>query len=92
MIVDVVQFLMPDGRQKEITTELPDECEGLYRNMLECGCRFEAEVLTTGEVSVTISDDEGDVDIVLSKNCPDVQGGMAAMLQRQLWLNPKEGL
>lgn len=84
---DVLQYLLPDGRQKKINTELPAELESAYRDMLACGCRLEAEVLTTGEVSVTIFDlgTEDDRDISVTPNGPEVPAGMIAMLQREAW-------
>lgn len=83
--VDVIQFLMPNGKQKLATTRLPESHKEQYRQMIVCGCRFEAEQLTTGEVSVTISDGEGDVDISITRNGPAVQNGMIAMLERAKW-------
>lgn len=52
----------------------------------------EAEMLRTGEVSLTISDpkEEMDVDIEVMPNGPDVQRGMVAMLGRRLWHKPSQ--
>lgn len=49
------------------------------------GCRFEAEVLSTREVSITISDSEEDLDIAIVKNGPEVKAAMEEMLKRGSW-------
>ena len=86
MQVDVMQYLKPDGRQTPATVELPDAHKKAYQRMIDSGCRFEAEVLTTGEVSMTVSDGEEDIDINVSENGPLVLVGMSEMLERELWL------
>ncbi len=85
--VAVVQYLMPDGQREQTGTRLSRELEPLYRDMVKRGCRFEAEMLTTREISVTIFNikDEEDVDISVTSNGPEVQAGMVAMLERQQW-------
>jgi hypothetical protein len=83
--VKLIQFLRPDGRENPVETDLPDCANDDYQDMLAAGCRFEAEMLMTDEVSVTISDDGSDIDISLTPNGPEVQRGMVAMLSRRLW-------
>lgn len=88
---EVVQFLMPDGRRRDTSTKLPMACRPAVEEMQKAGCRFEAEMLTTGEISVTISNPkEGeDIDISLTPNGPEVQAGMIAMLDRAMWKSKK---
>ena len=81
----VVQFMRPSGRQNPTSTMLSDEVLPIYREMQAAGCRFEAEVLRTGQVSVTISDDEADRDIEIVANGPGVQDAMEKMLKRRRW-------
>lgn len=83
----VIQFMMPTGRQVERTTELPIETIEAYHDMHKHGCRFEAEMLMTGQVSSTISHpgQEADVDIEITPNGPEVQAGMMAILKRGQW-------
>lgn len=83
----VIQYYRPGGWPEQTGTRLPREAEPGYRDMVACGCRFEAEVLTTGEVSVTIFNikDEIDVDVSLTGNGPAIQAGMVDMIKRQLW-------
>lgn len=68
-------------------TNLPSDTRAAYEDMVKCGCRFEAEVLPNGIVSMTISNpDQGeDVDVSLTANGPQIQKGMADMLRRGRW-------
>lgn len=91
MKVFVTQYMRPDGRKVQANTELPDAIERTYMNMLGAGCRFEAEVLTTGEVSVTVTNDEEDVDSEVVPNGPEVQAAMLRLLQRKAWMPEKGG-
>lgn len=81
----VTQFLRPDGRQKKFTVEMPDELHEPYVDMVNSGCRLEAEVISTGEVSVTVTSDEADVDIRVTRNDDSVVTALKEMLQAQKW-------
>lgn len=83
----LTQFLRPDGESKQVTTDLPIEVEPLYKSMLEAGCQLHAEVLSTQEVSVTVSNvaAEVDIDFSVTQNGPDVISGIVAMLRRESW-------
>jgi len=85
--VQVIQYLMPDGRTRFVKTDLPIEVQQDYNDMLASGCRFEIEMLQTGHVSATIfnPEKEEDVDISITSNGPDVQTGMVEMLKRRQW-------
>ena len=85
MEVKVKQYLMPNGRVRECTTKISDNVKDLYEEMLQSGCWFEAEMLTTGEISVTISDGEEDIDIRVINNGPEVQNALVEMLKGALW-------
>lgn len=80
------QFIRPYGHKKTVETDLPIDVEPLYKDMQAHGCRLECEVLLTGEVSVTVSDDGADHDFSVTPNGPAVQPGIAAMLRRRSWL------
>jgi len=84
---DIIQFMRPDGRQVERTVELPKQFEPNYLNMINSGCRFESEVLSTGEVSLTLANtaEEEDVDIEVVENGPEVPLALVGMLKRLLW-------
>ena len=85
--VPVWQYMMPDGRVVQTCTDLGIEVQSLYIEMVKAGCRFEAEVLRTNEVSITISDPLVgiDLDCSITPNGPQVQVGMVEMLKRKAW-------
>ena len=87
----VTQYLRPNGQKQTVETTLPDEVLNLYNEMIAADCRFEAEVLTTEQVSTSITSmhgDEGepmDIDSRITPNGPEVQQGMIAMLKAKRW-------
>lgn len=82
---EVIQYLMPDGRQRNVLTELPESSRIDYVDMQRAKCRFEIEILRNGLVSVTITSADEDVDIEVIPNGPEVQPAMVKMLARRLW-------
>jgi len=84
---DVTQFLLPNGRRRNTTVQLPAKWEEAYKSMQKSGYQFEAEILTTGEVSLTIATltEGADVDIEIVPNGPDVCDALVAMLERCRW-------
>lgn len=87
---NLTQFIRPDARQVAVACDLPIEVEPLYQQMLNDGCRLECEVLRTGEVSVTVSDGDNDIDFSITPNTPLVHNGIVDMLKRQSWLKLKQ--
>ncbi len=83
--VSVIQYLKPVGHQKRVLTELPIESQANYLDMDKAGYYFEAEMLRTGDISVTISKEGFDLDIEVIPNGPGVQEAMVKMLERRLW-------
>lgn len=83
--VEVKQLFAPDGRDSVMKTVLPLNCFSDVSEMQFAGLHFEAEVLSTGEVSISISSDDEDVDMEIVPNGPSVQEAMKAMLSRRLW-------
>ena len=84
---NVIQFMKPDGRQVIQYTDLPIEYKEKYEDMESRGCRFEAEVLNTGDISLSIGNPrkDVDVDIEIVSNGPRVKDALIDMLNRQLW-------
>ena len=84
--IDIVQFMRPDGRQNPQKTDLPIRFKEAYDEMLTAGCRFEAEVLTTNEVSITITHPEhGDLGIEIIPNGPKVPEAMNRLMEERPW-------
>ncbi len=71
--IPFVQYMRPNGRRVEgdscpVNINLAPKVQDIRDN----GWVFECEVLTTGQVSLTVSDGEEDVGIELSVNGPSV--------------------
>jgi hypothetical protein len=71
VIVELIQFMRPNGRQVPSSCEVSDDLASNYRALREAGCRLTAEVLMTGVVSQAIEHSEGDFAIELCQNAPD---------------------
>lgn len=83
MIIEITQYHLPDGRRTTETTTIADSLKDKYELIRKLGLSLTAEVLSTGNVSCTITDNElGDIDISLTKNGPEVQVGIEKMLAR----------
>ena len=69
--VPFTQYLRPNGRQVFVTIDVTDGLDQKVRDILDAGLRFECEELSTGQISLTITDpEEGDVDIRVVSNGP----------------------
>lgn len=72
--VPVTQFLLPDGRKREVSINRPKAVADQALEVIATGLRFEAEILSTGEVHMTVADTEESLDLhsVLVRNGPQV--------------------
>ena len=82
----VTQFMRPNGRKVAKWTRISTTFEPFYESMKEAGCQLQAEVLSTKEVSLTITNDETDLDIRVVPNDSAVQQAICDLLQDQSWL------
>ena len=88
-VAEVTQFFLPNGNAKLMRVDLPVDSEPDYIAMTKAGYHFEAEVLRSGAVSLTISNHDTDFDTALVQNGPAVKEVLADMLKRRLWENAK---
>lgn len=72
MEVTFIQYLSPDGRQKRVQIDRPEAVARKARAIWEAGYALEVEVLSTGEVSLSIGNGEEDRAIELCANGPEV--------------------
>ena len=74
VMIPFTQFLLPDGRQKPATLPVSAKLARVARELIEGGHEFHAEILTTGEVSLTCFDPREEVDIAIEvcANGPEV--------------------
>jgi len=71
MEIPFTQFLMPDGRQRPMIIDRPDDIGEKAKQLLESGCRLEIEMLQTGEISMTVERDrsDGEIDLLAQEIC-----------------------
>lgn len=83
MAVPFTQFLLPDGRQKEIEISLDPDVEAKAQDIIAAGYKFEIEILRTGIISATIADpiQEEDVAHALMRNGIQVPPGITKMIE-----------
>jgi len=85
-VIPFTQYLRPDGRKKMISIERPPEIEALAQSFLDRGGWFEAEVLTTGHVSLTacfnMPDGDNDIEIELAQNGPGVEAAVDRLVRK----------
>ena len=81
MIVQVTQFIRPNGRQEPYTTEVSDECAVGYETMQRNKCRLTAEIIFGDMVSLCIEHEFGDYRMRLMPNGPQVQAELTDMLK-----------
>ena len=69
MTIPFTQYLRPNGLKVPMSINCRANVEEKAQRIIKNGYRFECEVLTTGEVSLTITNDEdGDVAIKVVLN------------------------
>lgn len=60
MTIPFTQYMRPDGRKNEGGFDRPEEVEAVARELLAQGVHFDAEVLSTGHLSLTAEKDDLD--------------------------------
>ena len=72
MTIPFTQFLRPAGRVRQTGIDMPENIEHMAHQLIDLGYRFEAEILTTGEVSLTCENGDELLSIQLCANGPPV--------------------
>lgn len=88
MGIRFVQYMRPDGHQKLIYITIDEDYDRRANVILNEGFVFEIEVLTTGEVSMTISNDEADLFIEICENGPAVVEHVKKLIDNFYSSNP----
>ena len=70
--VTFTQFVLPRGEKREVSIERPQAVADKADRIIAAGLKLECEVLRTGDVSLTIADDEQDLAIKVVPNGPGV--------------------
>ena len=66
------QYMRPDGRKVPTEIDRPIRIHRKAIDLMEIGCTFESEVLTTGEISLTVAYEGEDIAIEICPNGPEV--------------------
>lgn len=74
------QYMLPDGRPEAIAIDRPIVVADKADQIRDAGFRLEAEVLTTGQVHMTVTSDEADVASVICSNGPEVLDAVDSMI------------
>ena len=89
MEVHITQYMRPSGRKMDVTAVIEDEFKPIYDQMMKAGYRFEAEVLRTNEVSITIAglveNEMMDIDIEIIPQGQTAEKTLELMLKRAAW-------
>ena len=82
--IPFTQYLRPNGRKFQTSIERPKEIADKAFKLIDSGYRFEAEILTTGQVSFTIHDiaEEEDVAIEICANGPLVPSAVDRLIAK----------
>lgn len=75
MAIYFTQYCLPDGHKKRISIERPEEVEVKAHYLIDRGCYFEAEILTTGMVALYAyrrDDEDNELAIEVTPNAPGV--------------------
>lgn len=88
MPISFTQYLLPDGRRQPISIDRAEDIEALAQRFIAAGGKFEAEVLTTGVVSLTaafdVDGEQEDIAIKLCGNGPGVGGAVDELVREAI--------
>ena len=91
MIVEVTQYMRPNGRKQIMRIEIQDSFGAPYSAIRMRGWRLAAEVLAhTGEVSITVEDGEQDFACEIVPNGPEVPRAIERALAVAICARPEE--
>ncbi len=81
MNIPFTQYMRPNGRPVDIYFECSEDLDEDAQKILDRGLRFEAEVLSTGDVSLTVSDGDEDIAIQLCPNGPEIHEAVKTLIR-----------
>lgn len=84
MEIQLTQYLLPDGRQRKVSIEVPDSLAPILKKISKAGLTIEAEILTTTEVSFTLACHKyaADYDILICTNGPGTRESLVKLIER----------
>lgn len=85
MLVNVTEYVRPNGRKVHHQFKVDDSCQKDYDSMNDAGCCLEAEVLLTGQISLTVTSEASDVDILVFHRSEVFADRVKEILSRRKW-------
>jgi len=82
MSIEFTQYLLPNGRKRTVRIERPIEIEALADEIVMSNLVFETEMLMTGQISLTVSNREEDLDSEIVPNGPEVPLAVDRLVKR----------
>ncbi len=88
----LTQYVLPNGKKKEIRTKRPANIEAMAARFVEAGGRYEMEKLRTGQISFTacaeVDGEMQDIAIALSPNGPEAPAALDDVIRKSItWLD-----
>lgn len=84
--IPFTQYLLPDGRQRRVAAPVSAQIASAAERFIESGGWFEAEILTTGHVSLTackvVDHESRDVEIEVVPNGPEVSVAVERLVRK----------
>jgi len=68
MSIPFTQYTLPNGRKSKVIIDMPANIEKIAHALIERGCHFDVEMLSTGLISMTC---EKDGDLLAIEVCPN---------------------
>jgi hypothetical protein len=81
MSIPFTQYLMPDGRTTEVTIDMPANIEKVAHALIEKGCHFDIEMLSTGLISMTCEKEDDCLSIEVCPNDERVIAGVEKIVE-----------
>ena len=78
--IPFIQYLRPDGQRVPVFFDTTSDQVDKAKKIMAQGYVFEAEVLTTGEVSLTVTNDDGDIASQICPNGPGLEKHVEALV------------
>lgn len=81
-MIPFTQYLLPDGKKRTVYIMMPDETEDQAQKLIDFGCHFDIEILTTGLVSMTCEMDDATLGIEICTNGPAIDTAITNLVSR----------
>lgn len=88
MAIEFTQYILPRGRKEPVSIDRPSDIEALADKFIASGGWYEAEILTTGHVSLTacahVNDEPQDIEIEVCSNNDAVPEAVDRLVRKSI--------